>query len=301
MPRPFTRQMFAKRGMGVLLVAASLFVLPARAQDGKETDPVASLQSMLTAACRQEEDSFRNYLTQANAAAYGKLPVEERLAILKRVSRLEKPGRPLFSTDAQKHKVIACEGQGATTEFRFGDARVEDNLALIPVTVSDTTTQFTMVRENGGWRLLALGLLLFDVPGLEQQWADQELQAHEDAALKTLNALADAIAQYQQAFEQLPISLAQLGPASVEGVSQDAADLIASDLAEGSRDGYSFRYQVIPSLNGGEDRFELSATPEQYPKTGRLSFYRDGSGKMHVADKHGTPATAGDPLAASEN
>jgi hypothetical protein len=278
-------------------VAISLaFCHAARGQNGKETDPGAALQAMLTAACRQDETAFGNYLTRANAAAYAKLPVEERLTVLKRISLLEQPGRALFSTDAQKRRVLACEGQAASTEFHFRDERTEENLAFIAVETGAQSTQFGMVREGGGWRLLSLGLLVFDIPALEQQWAEQDLAAREDAVVKTLNALADAVAQYQRAFAQLPDSLAQLGPAPPEGASPDAADLVAGDLAKGSREGYQYRYRVLPSGENGEMHFALEAAPEQYGKTGRRSFFLDGEGKIHAADKQGKSATAADPL-----
>ena len=55
---------------GFFLLAAAMLADGALAQDGKETDPAAALQAMLTAACRQDEAGFRNYLTKANGAAF---------------------------------------------------------------------------------------------------------------------------------------------------------------------------------------------------------------------------------------
>ena len=46
--------------------------------------------------------------------------------------------------------------------------------------------EFGMVRDGGGWRLLSLGLVLFDVPQLAKQWAAADLAAHEDAAIADL-------------------------------------------------------------------------------------------------------------------
>jgi len=267
-----------------------------RGQDGKEAEPAAALQAMLTAACRQNETTFENYLTRANSAAYAKLPVEKRLAILKRISLLEQPGRPLLSTDAQKKRVLACEAPDATVEFRLGDTHAEENLAFIALDAGDQSTQFGMVREGGGWRLLSLGLLIFDIPALEQQWAEQDLAAREDAAVKTLEVLGDAVKKYEQAFGQLPDSLAQLGPAAAEGISPDAANLIAGDLAKGSWKGYQYRYRILPVGEDGEARFALETTPEQYGKTGRRSFFLDGAAKIHAADKQGKAATVDDPL-----
>jgi hypothetical protein len=282
---------------GVVLLAAMMLAGRACAQDGTATDPSVALQSMLTAACRQDDASFRNYLTKANGEAFAQLNVAQRLAIIKRFALLDAPGRPLLS-DAGKSRVLACAGPGATVEFRIGAARREENTAYIPVNVSGRTTQFGMVREGGGWRLLSLGLLLFDVPQLVEEWAQQDTEAREEAVAKTLAALAEAIGTYQRSFGQLPDSLAQLGPAPPEGVSSDHADLIASDLATGSRNGYQYRYQILPGPDGSAANFELTATPDQYGKAGRRSFLLDGKGRIHAADKNGKVATAADPVLA---
>jgi hypothetical protein len=281
---------------GFLLISALMLSSNAQAQDGRETDPAAALQAMLTAACRQDETVFRNYLTKANDAAFAKLTVTQRLAIVKRFALLDKPGHPLLSGGAGKAKVLRCEGPGATVEFRMETTLGEENTAFIPVDVSGQSIQFGMVREGGGWRLLSLGLLLFDVPQLVEQWAQQDLLAREDAAAKTLAALAEAIGTYQRSFGHLPESLSQLGPAPPEGASPDAANLIASDLAAGSRNGYQYRYQIVPSADGSEPRFELMAAPEQYGRVGRQSFLLDEKGQIHASDKNGKPATIADPL-----
>ena len=60
-------------------------------------------------------------------------------------------------------------------EYRFGDARTRENLSFITVSVSDgQKTEFGLVRENGGWRLLSLGLVLLNIPQLSQQWASRK-------------------------------------------------------------------------------------------------------------------------------
>ena len=43
------------------------------------------------------------------------------------------------------------------------------------------------------------------------------------------------------------------------------------------------------------DKFEISATPKSYGKTGRRSFFLDNSGTVRAADHKGQPATADDP------
>ncbi len=286
----------------VLLFLAAIFVSPAaRAQEAQEADPVAALTSALIAACRQNETQFARYLTAESAAAFRALPEGERTDFLRRFSLLDSPGRALVSSDAQNRSVVRCEAPDASVEFRFGQERVHENLAFIPVRVVDgRSTEFGLVREGGGWRILSLGLLLINVPELTKQWAEQELEARETAAVKTLRALADAIGTYRRAFDKLPESLEQLGPAPKEGISPDAANLVDTQLAAGAHVGYRFRYRILPTPNEGEPRFELAALPIAYGKTGRRSFFLDAEGKLHGADHQGAVATADDPVISSE-
>lgn len=269
-------------------------VLP---QDSQESDPASALASVLTAACRANEEEFVQYLTAANATAFRGLPAEQRFAFMKRFSLADEAGSPLLSSDAQNHIVLRCQATEGTTEFRFGSARTSENLAFIPVTVVDSEqTQFGLVREGGSWRLLSLGLVLLDVPQLSQKWAEDALAAQEDSAIKTLHTLADAIETYRRAYGNLPDSLAQLRPAPKDQISPDQASLVDASLAAGSEGGYYFRYRLIQATQPDETAFEISASPETYGKTGRRSFLLDSTGKIHAADKHGEMAASEDPL-----
>ncbi|HEV7891677.1 MAG TPA: DUF3352 domain-containing protein [Pyrinomonadaceae bacterium] len=48
-------------------------------------------------------------------------------------------------------------------------------------------------------------------------------------------------------------------------------------------------------LNASGEKFDVTATPKEYGKTGRLSFFLDETGTMRAADHKGKPATASDP------
>jgi hypothetical protein len=48
-------------------------------------------------------------------------------------------------------------------------------------------------------------------------------------------------------------------------------------------------------LNVGGDKFEATATPKTYGKSGRRSFFIDEKGTVHGADRKGQPANADDP------
>lgn len=288
--------MKAARALSAVVFVALFFAAVASAQDGKESDPAAALTSALTAACRANETQFANYLTADNAAAFRALPEDQRSAILQRLSLSDQNGKPLISSDARNHMVLHCVAPGGTAEFRFGDVRLHENLAFIPVTaVNAQPTEFGMVRESGGWRLLSLGLVLLDIPQLSRQWSEGDLAAREDAAIANLRGIADAIETYRRAWNKMPDSLAQLGPAPSNQVSPDLASLVNEHLAAGSAAGYRFRYRVAPAKDSGDETFELSAVPEDYGKTGKRSFLLDSAGKIHAADKHGQAASVEDP------
>jgi hypothetical protein len=52
-------------------------------------------------------------------------------------------------------------------------------------------------------------------------------------------------------------------------------------------------YQI--EINASGEKFDVTATPKEYGKTGRLSFFLDETGTMRAADHKGKPATASDP------
>jgi len=282
----------------ILLAAPSLF---AQTQRAAPPDPVEALNNALVAACKENEVDFANYLTDENAAAFRKLPADERSGVMKRFVLLDTAGRPLLANDNQGHEILRCEASDASMEFRFGVARVHENLAYIPVTVTgQNAIQFGFVREDSRWKLLSLGLLLIDIPQLQKQWTAQDIDNREKGAIDTLQDLAQAIDTYKQAFGKLPDSLGQLGPAK-NGISPQAAKLIDEELAAGSKNGYKFRYRVAEAADGGEPGFEIAAIPVEYGKSGKQSFLLDEDGKIHAADKHGAVATVDDPIVTSKD
>lgn len=287
--------------LALAVLAVTIFpAASAAAQNNMAEGPSSALSSILGAACRQNATQFATYLTPENAAAFRSLPDTEREALLKRLSLSDDPGRPLLSTDSQSHPIVRCETPGVTVEFRLGAEKVHESLAFVPVTVvGGQITQFGLVREDGSWKLLSVGLMLFDIPQLAKQWAAQEIEAREQAAIQALKGLADEVRRYQRIYGKLPESLAQMGPAPKGGVSPEQAQLINSDLAAGSHGGYQYRYRIVPSAGGGDAGFELAATPQQYGKSGQRSFFLDAEGKLHGADKKGVVASVEDPLVAS--
>lgn len=274
----------------------------AQTQDGHETNPADALSSALAAACRGNEAELTVYFTADNATAFRALPKEERTQLVRRFSLTDEIGKPLLSSDDHNRTVLRCETASTAVEFRFGDARIHENLAFIPVTVPDgQPAQFGLVRESGGWRIISLGLVLLDIPELSHQWAQEDLADRENSIVLALLGLTEAINRYKTAFGKLPDSLAQLGPAPKGQISPDQASMVSKDLADGAAGGYHFQYRVISSADPKSQTFELAAMPDDYGKTGRRSFLQDGAGRIHAADKHGAAATTDDPALETDN
>lgn len=259
--------------------------------------PVSALTEALSAACRQDAAKFAPYLTDSNAAAFNALSPDDRLSLMERFVLLDTRGRPLLSTSVEGQPQLRCEALDATEQFTFGSPLVHDNLAYIPVTVAaGHAIRIGLVREDGNWKLLSLGLLLIDIPSLQKEWAAQTLKIHEQDAIDALQGIAQAISTYQTAFGKLPDALAELGPPKQGGVSPSAAKLLDASLADGHSNGYNFRYRVITAADSDSPGFEIAAIPAQYGKTGDRSFLLDKDGKIHAADKKGAIATVDDPL-----
>jgi hypothetical protein len=294
----------------VLILSLAFFVLGsvthARAQQG-QAKPEEALSDALSAACRQDAGAFADSLTADNSTAYRALPSPQRTAIMKRFVLLEDPGRALLSSSATGHGVLRCETPAISTEMRFGDVRVRENLAFVPMDIpipGDDPRSITigLVREGGNWKLLSVGLILLDIPAMAKQWEQADLDANEDKVIADVRDLAAALETYRRAYGDLPEALMLLGPAPATGISPEAAGLVDAELAAGSKDGYAIRYNIVPAsgnLPDGEAEkaatFDLAATPDQYGKNGRRSFFLDSAGVLRGADKQGAAANSTDP------
>jgi hypothetical protein len=271
-----------------------------RAQDAPPSAPQTpseALTDILASACRLNEAQFSTHLAGDNTAAFRALPVGQRLKVMARISFSDQAGKPLLVNGANGQPAVRCNGPGATVEYRLGVPRIHENLAFIPVSVVDgTDADFGLIKETGGWHLLSVGLVLFDVPQLASQWAVSDAAAREDVVVQDLRDLSEAIKRYNRVFGAMPESLAVLGPAPKDQISAEQASLVDESMAAGRKDGYAFRYRIIPDSAGNDTAFELAATPQKYPDTGKRSFYMDSAGKVHGADKKGIVATFEDPL-----
>jgi hypothetical protein len=260
---------------------------------------------VLSAACSQNQTEFVRFLTARNREAFSRMTPVARIALMKRFVLLNEPGKATASANPVGRPIVHCQTPDVTTEMQIGGADLRDNIAFLPMELRDANDgtgenvhQVTMglVREGGEWKLLSLGLLLLDLPALELEWDTAEIATTERSAIEALNKVASAVDAYRNKYSRLPESLANLGPPLHGAANAEAAGLLDSDLTNGMKNGYSIRYVIVgASALGAPAKYELAATPLQYGRTGRRSFFRDSSGTLHAADRQGVVGSQADP------
>jgi hypothetical protein len=267
--------------------------------------PGAALKAVLSAACSENQTEFVRFLTARNREAFSRMTPPARVALMKRFVLLNEPGKPTALANPAGRPILRCQTPDVTTEMQIGGAELRDNIAFLPMELRDTTDttgasvhQITMglVREDGEWKLLSLGLLFLDLPSLEVEWDAAEMEATERDAIEALKKVSAAVEAYRNKYLRLPASLANLGPPLHGAANGEAAGLLDSDLANGMKNGYAIRYVIAgASTLGAPAKYELAATPLQYGRTGRRSFFRDSNGVLHAADRQGAVGSATDP------
>jgi type II secretory pathway pseudopilin PulG len=307
-----------RAGLCALLWGAAALIVPpagnvcfAHAQDPtpssaiNSTGPAAALRDAISAACTQSEQAFSKFLTARNADTFAHLTPAARVALMKRFVLLNEAGKASLVTSTSGRPIVRCEIPGGAAELQIGGPETTDNLSFLPVEVRDATdsssanvlhVKMGLIRENGEWKLLSVGLVLLDLPSLAAEWDAAEMENTERAAIQSMKIIADAIEAYRHAYARLPDSLDKLAPPPRGPVSPDSAGLLDSEYASGAKNGYSFRYVVVgASTLGAPAKFELAATPQAYNRTGRRSFFRDANGGLHGADHQGAVGSPSDP------
>lgn len=295
-----------QRGAGLLAVAMALSTPGIRAaQNSQANEPAAVLRNILMAACSQDPGQFSVNLTTRNSDAFTHLTRAAQTRLLKRFVLVNNPGTPRAENGESGAFRVSCVTPEVTTQLEIGVAEVRDNLAYLPLEVSDVTDKtgdssrrvtMTLVRENDQWKLLSLGLLLLDLPTLAEEWDRAEIQNNEKSAVASMKQLAAAIEKYRVTYTHLPGALSELGPPAKGEPKSEQAGLLEQELASGRKDGYSFRYVIVgASISGAPAKYELAAIPAEYGRTGTRSFFRDSSGVLHGADHRGAVGTDLDP------
>ena len=279
--------------------------------------PAAALRDVLQAACSQDATGFSRYLTARSKDAFERLAPAARVALMKRFVLLNVPGKATATANPAGRPIVRCVTPDVTTEMSIGGTDTRDNLAFLPMELRDVTDstgsnvrQISMglVREDGQWRLLSIGILLLDLPSLEVEWDAEEAEANEITALGNLRRLADAVETYRRTYFRLPESLAKLGPPppdasakktqpKTHAATRECAGLVDEQLAGGDKDGYEFRIIIAGADTlGAPAKYQLSAIPSAYGRTGKRSFFRDADGGWHAADHGGAVGSVSDPV-----
>jgi hypothetical protein len=274
-------------------------------QPASANGPSAALRDVLTAACLQSQNDFSRFLTARNKESFAHMAPAARVAFMKRFVLLNEAGKPSVSANPSGRPIVRCDTPAGVAEIQIGGADTRDNIAFLPVDLRDATdssgasaiqVNMGMVRENGDWKILSLGVVLLDLPSLELEWDSAEADKNEQGAIDSLKDIAEAVEAYRRKFTRLPDSLSSLGPPLHGPVGAEAAGLVQSDLAAGMKNGYSFRYVIVGGSGlGAPAKFELAATPLTYGRTGHRSFFRDAAGTLRGADRQGAVGTSSDP------
>ncbi|MGB2590506.1 MAG: hypothetical protein WBF09_14120 [Candidatus Acidiferrum sp.] len=274
-------------------------------QAAAQNGPTAALRDVLSAACSQSQNDFERFLTVRNRESFTHMTPAARVAFMKRFVLLNEPGTASVTTNPSGRPIVRCVTPAGAAEIQIGGADTRDNVAFLPVRLQDATdpsgadaiqVNMGLVREDGEWKILSLGVVLLDLPSLEFEWDSAEAEQNEQAAIDSLKNLADAVEEYRRKYLRLPDSLSNLGPALHGPASADSAGLVDSDLSAGKKNGYSFRYVIVgASTLGAPAKFELAAAPLTYGRTGRRSFFRDQAGILRAADHQGSVGSASDP------
>ena len=267
--------------------------------------PLAALRDLLTAACSQSQTDFSRFLTARNKESFSRMAPAARVAFMKRFVLLNEAGKPSVTTNPAGRPIVRCDTPAGTAEIQIGGADTRDNVAFVPIDLRDATdptvastiqVNIGLVRENGEWKILSLGLVLLDLPSLELEWDSVEADKNEKTAIESLRQIAEAVEAYRRKYARLPDSLSSLGPPLKGAATPEAAGFLESELSAGLKNGYSFRYVIAgASTLGAPAKFELAATPQSYGRTGHRSFFRDASGTLRGADRKGAVGAASDP------
>jgi type IV pilus assembly protein PilA len=110
--------------------------------------------------------------------------------------------------------------------------------------------------------------------------------ANEGSAINALRTIGNAEVTYQSTWG-----------AGAFGTLEDLQrrNLIAADLVSGTRRGYRFKVELVKDAGDGWPGFIAVAVPDNYPYSGKRSFFLDETGVIRAADSQGMEATKYDP------
>src|SRR5260370_15995216 len=213
--------------------------------------PSGALKAVLSAACSESQTECVRFLTARNREAFSRMTPPARVALMKRFVLLNEPGRLTASANPAGRPILRCQTPDVTTEMQIGGTDLRDNIAFLPMELRDATDttgasvhQITMglVREDGEWKLLSLGLLLLDLPALEMEWDAAEIETTQRNAIEALKKVSAAVEAYRNKYLRLPESLATLGPPLPGASNGEPARLLASDFSTLTKNAYALPF-----------------------------------------------------------
>lgn len=111
------------------------------------------------------------------------------------------------------------------------------------------------------------------------------MQAQEMAAVRQIQTIHTAQAQYYSQFGRHATKLEELGPPTGGQEGPAGAGLLPGDLAKGNKSGYIFTMQATQS------GYNINANPQSFGSSGRRTFFSDQT--MVIRENWGQePATA---------
>src|SRR5690348_3339982 len=131
------------------------------------------------------------------------------------------------------------------------------------------------LRKRRGFSLIELlivvAIILIIITIALPKLSRARMYAQETAAVAAIRTLHTAQVQYNSQFGRYATSLAELGPPASGSANASAADLIGSDLSQGTKSGYKF------TLTGSPGGYVINANPEAFNSSGSRTFFSDQS------------------------
>lgn len=161
--------------------------------------------------------------------------------------------------------------------------RVPDQLRASLIRASENPQPITYSLSNEGLGPLhevhiPTNLVLIAVAGVSGEANPPPLLQNERMAMGMVYMIANAEQQYRQK--------------QGNGVFATLEQLIAEDIvSKETLERSAYRFEVTVS----GDKFEISAVPKEYGKSGNLSLFMDQTHVLRGGDKNGASATATDP------
>src|SRR5262249_23656271 len=117
--------------------------------------------------------------------------------------------------------------------------------------------------------LIVIAIILIIITIAVPKYNRTQMYMRETACVKAIQTIHQMEVQYQSQFQRYAQSLTELGPPASGAPSPASADLIASDLAGGTKQGYKF------TLTGTPGGYIINAVPVVYGSDGSKTFYSD--------------------------